>query len=466
LILASSPVRAACPGPTGLTFTITPLRAYYADFHAPGRLALGSDDVLYIADPEHGQVVVRAHDGRLIERATGFLKPVSVAASPEGVLVGDGVMGAVTLYDADWNPVRSLGNGAGEFGLPAEVVHDARSGRTYVSDLDRDLIAIYADDGSLIARHGGFNAPSGMHLDTTRDEVLLIDQGSNSIKALDLDGNVLCSIDSSLGGFRQRFVYERAHGIWTDAQGRIFIADAVAFEVKVYDRSGTLLGVVGERGNGPGQLRLPIDLAVDSYNRLFVSSASNRRIEIYGLDTYTDPEAFVTARLTVTPDTLERAAIDGVVSLLLEVPGYRAADIDPSSLLANGLSLLPGPSVGDVNANAVSDLNGTVDRVVLVAGLPDGTGTVEVSGSVSGLQFLASQEVVVQALPPAEPDPPPAVDPPSAVDLEPPATDRPTGGARSGGCSFGSASAVDPTLPMTLVASLGFLGRRRSRRGR
>jgi hypothetical protein len=75
--------------------------------------------------------------------------------------------------------------------------------------------------------------------------------------------------------------------VLADAAGRLYVADSFQGIVKVFNAaSGGLLSSVGGFGDLPGQLNSPAGLALDRFNRLFVTSANTHRVEAYGLDSF------------------------------------------------------------------------------------------------------------------------------------------------------------------------------------
>jgi len=402
-------VQAACLGGGGSGLSMpatTSLRSYHAGLHAPARLALDAADNLYITDPQRGVVVIRAADGRLLRRVEGLGNPVSIAVADDGtVYLGDGEAGRVTAYDVDWNPGIEFGSGAGEFLYPSDLSIDTVSGNVYVVDSQFDLVRVYHADGTSAFSFGSnglgdgqFRGAVAVHVNG--DEVLVTDQLNFRIQFFTLEGTYKHCIGtpSVSGGFGFQPKYTRQfnfpQGLWVDAAQRIFVTDTQFGQLRVVDRNGDNVGVLGSYGRETGQLRIPTDLAIDSYGRLFVSSANNGRIEVYGLGDFTDPEQVVPGQLRLEPGVFARDEATGEAIGYVEIPGYQLADVDAGSVALNGV---PAHETGiaDSDNDAVAELRIVVDQAALVATLPTGTGTVFATGLLGTLTFEASASAQV-----------------------------------------------------------------------
>ena len=148
-----------------------------------------------------------------------------------------------------------------------------------------------------------------------------------------------------------------------------------------------------------GELRLPQSLAVDANGRLLVVSTGNSRVELFGLDGYSDPhvlEAGVRLRLATWP-TRRRPRRPGLWAIV-EVPGHAAAEIVGSSLTANGVAARGGSVRGDRFWAAF-------DHASIVATLPPEGGWVVVRGELGdGSEFEAVGRLD-DASPSGHPDP-------------------------------------------------------------
>lgn len=70
--------------------------------------------------------------------------------------------------------------------------------------------------------------------------------------------------------------------IRADDNGNIYVLDAKAQQVKVFDESGKYLRNIGRKGQGPGEFSLPSGLHIISKNEIMVSSIT-RRLSFFSL---------------------------------------------------------------------------------------------------------------------------------------------------------------------------------------
>ncbi len=402
-------------GATAGAPSVTALRSYRAGFNGPVRLALDTQGRLYIADPATGRVVVRSDDGRLQDDRQGLDYPGALAVDdgpgrPYRLYIADSRQGLVTAYAEDWTPLLRLGQGPGEFALPADIAVEAATGRVYVADAGSHSVKVYDADGVLLFAFGAkgeeigqFQYPVGLFLDETAQEILIADQLNFRIQIFDLEGNFVCRLGDAAGsnpgsifGLRAR-LFTMAQSPWVDPEGRILVPDAAEGRVLVTDRLGQVLGEVGTFGRGNAELLLPSDVVLDSHGRLFVAATNTARLEIFGFDAYVDPERFAPARVEITPNPFDHQHPPQRVTALIEVPGYRLAEVDVGSLTANGVSGDPASfQLGDADGDHEPDLTVEFDAAALAATLPaEGTARVLVRGTMATLDLDGWNEIRV-----------------------------------------------------------------------
>lgn len=63
--------------------------------------------------------------------------------------------------------------------------------------------------------------------------------------------------------------------------GRFVIPDRTANRIRVFGRNGSRVGAFGHFGEGPGELKGPLSVSVDSYGRFFVVQTGSPRLTVF-----------------------------------------------------------------------------------------------------------------------------------------------------------------------------------------
>jgi len=79
-------------------------------------------------------------------------------------------------------------------------------------------------------------------------------------------------------------LFELITSIRVDDDESIYVQDARARKIKIFDKEGKLLREFGNRGQGPGEFQTPRFLQLLSQNKLKVFDMSNKRISIFSLN--------------------------------------------------------------------------------------------------------------------------------------------------------------------------------------
>lgn len=407
---AAAPVSAQCTwGGTSAVLppVAVPLRSQGEPLRAPARVAIDAGGNLYTTDPPSGKVVVRDRFGQIVAAIDGLASPLGIAVDRSGaVYVGEKDTGSVSVFGPDWTLLRRLGQGPGEFALPNDIAVDPDPARdeVYIADSDAHLIKVYGTGGALLRSFGGkgsgagqFDFPSAIYV-SAAGEVFVGDQSNDRVQVLDRDGNFLrCFGKSGMMSFSKKF--GRIHGFTGDALGRIYVVDSFQDHVKAFDALGVELAVIGTYGTGAGELRTPMGAAIDRYNRLYVASVNNGRVEVYGIDDFTDPEPVVAAVVDVHPETLNPDTRRNWLTVYIEIPGYSVEDVDPSTVALNGAAAdRTSAAIADYDEDGVPDLMAKVDAELVVPGLSPGEATCVVSGMFrDGTRFEGADTVRVLA---------------------------------------------------------------------
>lgn len=159
---------------------------------------------------------------------------------------------------------------------PAALIGDEQ-GRLYVSDTSRQAVFVFDERAGelLVWEHAAdllnFVAPAGLAL-APQGGLFVADAELGVVVRLDANGRPVASLG--------RGALQRPVGLAHDpARGELFVADAYAHDVKVFDDAGTLLRTLGRRGSGAGEFNFPTHLAFAN-GELYVTDTMNSRVQV------------------------------------------------------------------------------------------------------------------------------------------------------------------------------------------
>jgi DNA-binding beta-propeller fold protein YncE len=368
--------------------SVTFLRSDRGPFRSPGQIAIDpADGRRYITDPGRGRVLVRDAEGRLQTIEGGFNVPMGIAVGDSGeVYVGEAGSGTVTVFDRDLAPLDTLGV-VGDFIRPNAISVDTTTGRIYVVDSGTDTVEVYSWGGMYEFRLVGFGLPVGVYVEPVEGKVFVADRDNNRIQVFTRDGVFL-------GGFP--VTGPLTAGITGDSSERLYVSDSFQGHVKVFDQCGTQITTIGSRGKLPGQFRIPLGLAIDPFNRLFVASANNTQVDTFGLDAFSDPSV-VEAVVDIDPNNFKRSTKKQFVTVYIETPDYPIEGLIGETITANGeVPSLAHSPIGDHDGDGIPDCAAKFDAQAFLATLPDGESAVSITGEfMDGSEFEGLDTVIV-----------------------------------------------------------------------
>ena len=247
-------------------------------FRQPSALAVGADDLLYVADSGNHRVLKfsmngmdRGAFGQCGTGAGEFVFPSAIAVTPEGeVLVADAGTGRLQRFSAEGKALGSWEGLSGPRGIA--VAKD----RIYVTEEEGHRIRILFRNGDPARMIGGvgqqpgrFLSPAGIAVDDL-GMIYVADSGNHRIQKLDPEGRPLAQW-GAWGAQAGLLSYPSGLAL---ANGLLYVADYANHRVQVFDRSGVLQRQWGsapaQPGQGAGRFHFPEAIAVSPSGGLVV----------------------------------------------------------------------------------------------------------------------------------------------------------------------------------------------------
>jgi sugar lactone lactonase YvrE len=250
----------------------------------PTRLAWGPDaQRIYVTDARVESVFIYDSALTLLGELKGLGKPLGVAVDPLGnIYVGNNRFDNVEVYRPDG--VKTATIGAGILQMPNDLAFD-QDGKLYVVDSRRNRVEVFdpATGANLSSIGvGELRFPSALVI--SGQELFVADQANYQVKVFDLQGTLL----RSLGGkseqvfkFTWKGAFVRLQSLAIDATGRLHALDCHMGRIQILNATtGSYITYYGSQGTAPGQLNLPLDIALNQYGEVAVANTKNERIEL------------------------------------------------------------------------------------------------------------------------------------------------------------------------------------------
>lgn len=160
---------------------------------SPGRIMLGENGLLYVADLGNKEIIVLNGKGEFV-RSMGHFEFLQKA----GVINGDRIIGlsaygkTVQIFNRDGVPVSSFGTHSGEssdsnFSFPSGFAVDAK-GRLWIADAFQHRLKVFTPDGKFLFNYGsleekgsGFFFPVDLCFGED-GELIVLEKGGNRIQ--------------------------------------------------------------------------------------------------------------------------------------------------------------------------------------------------------------------------------------------------------------------------------------------
>lgn len=294
-----------------------PGKGEFPRFSRPSGVAFGPAGEIYVADTGNNRVVVFDEDGEYLRQfgRLGIAKPlpgaartwepgllsypIDVAVDATGtVYVADFYNDSISVFGSDGSfrrrfpdPYKQVGKGSsGQDGGGIAVTALATiGGRVYATDTYQ--VFVFSADGRVVRQFGrpgsdaeGLDHPNGIAVDAA-GRIYVADSNNNRVKAYGPDGRLLWTRGGRISDLRKKgeepVVLPR--GMAVERDGSLLLADTLGQQLVRLGQDGRIAASFGSRGDAPGQIDFPNDVAVRG-DRVIVADRANDRVQVVRLE--------------------------------------------------------------------------------------------------------------------------------------------------------------------------------------
>jgi DNA-binding beta-propeller fold protein YncE len=251
----------------------------------PTRLAWGPDaQRIYVTDARVESLFIYDSALTLLGELKGLGKPLGVAVDPLGnIYVGNNRFDNVEVFGPDG--VKTATIGAGTVQMPNDLAFDG-NGKLYVADSRKNRIWIFDPATGANLGHigaGQLRFPSALTI--SGQELFVADQANHGVKVFDLQGNLLRSLGGEITqgslGYKWKGNFVRIQSVAIDGTGRLHALDSHMGVIQILNATtGGYITKYGTNGTAPGELSLPLHIAINQYGEVAVANNRNQRVDL------------------------------------------------------------------------------------------------------------------------------------------------------------------------------------------
>ena len=155
------------------------------------------------------------------------------------------------------------------------------NGEIVVAERTAYCVSVFDCEGHKLRSFGENKAeyPLGVAL-CNNTTVLVASCGEyHRVRRFTLDGQFIASVGTRGSGHLQ---FDVPWSVATSpTNDKVYVCDTNNHRIQVLNSDFTFSSTFGSRGNNPGQLKTPEDIAVDKDGKIFVADSSNNRIQVF-----------------------------------------------------------------------------------------------------------------------------------------------------------------------------------------
>ena len=235
--------------------------------------------------------------GLLSAGEAGFSNPAAIALGPDDLLYvanrgnakqQDALRITICTKDGDYvDQFGAWGEGEGQFIWVTDIEFN-QQGELFLSDEHTHRISVFDQQGRFQRSFGQwghddgfFDRPSGIAF-APNGVLYMVDTLNHRVQQLTQEGRFV-SAWGSLGTGEGQF--DMPWGITVDGDGNVLVTDWRNDRVQIFDADGRFLKTFGRSGSKEGEFNRPNGIAVDGDGDIYICDWLNDRVQVF------DPQA-------------------------------------------------------------------------------------------------------------------------------------------------------------------------------
>ncbi len=276
------------PKPYGL---VQPVELYVGppgiNFYSPEGVVVNGKGEAFILDTYAKQVYVVSANGRFLRRFSGtgtglaeLKTPSGIAIGPDGLIyVSDMAKQAILVFQQDGSYVACIKDQLRDSFVPSGMTFN-KQGQLLVYNHAYKNFRLYDRTGKKIKEIGsqsfslvGDDSPKYIALVGNDQRILMAGPNRAQVEVIAMDGKTMEPIGNG--------VLQRPGGLAVnEKRGLVYVSDTVKHKVVVFDIDANYIGEFGGYGTNMQEFKNPIGLFTTE-NRIYITDKSNSRVLVY-----------------------------------------------------------------------------------------------------------------------------------------------------------------------------------------
>lgn len=210
-----------------------------------------------------------------------LVSPYAVAVDSSGVMfVADSAGGAIHAFDLMTRAYRQFSSLSEDLKLQRPVGLAVAENHVYVADSGLRQVCVFRKDGAFVAAFGRerLQRPAGIAYRPVDGLVYVADAAAHAIQVFDRTGTPAGSIGTRGVGAGQ---FNFPTHLCFDRSGQLYVSDTLNYRIQVFAPDGRFLRMFGQQGDRPGNFAHPCGVAVDSLGNIYVSDRQFENVQVF-----------------------------------------------------------------------------------------------------------------------------------------------------------------------------------------